>query len=61
MYVCLYIFFLFLQFISVYFLGKYQGSTDEEEYLVDMIADFCIDWRGDISRATFIKVCSKLL
>ncbi|KAI7847252.1 glutathione S-transferase [Circinella umbellata] len=35
--------------------GKYQGSTDEEEYLVDMIADFCIDWRGDISRATFIK------
>ena len=39
--------------------GKYQGSTDEEEYLVDTAADFCIDWRGDIARATFVKVRSK--
>ncbi|KAI7857746.1 glutathione S-transferase [Circinella umbellata] len=35
--------------------GKYQGSTDEEEYLVDMVADFCIDWRGDVNRAMFSK------
>ncbi|KAG2225521.1 hypothetical protein INT45_010348 [Circinella minor] len=35
--------------------GKYQGATDEEEYLVDMVADFCIDWRGDMNRAIFLK------
>ncbi|KAJ2993161.1 hypothetical protein HDV02_002601 [Globomyces sp. JEL0801] len=36
-------------------LGKYNGSNDEEAYLVDQVADILIDWRASWASSNFGK------